>query len=310
MMAGGAFAGEDLSGSQDAQLGVWLGKELELGGPRKAETRYYFMETILTNYEEDGTRTPGPIFKLWLEARPEADSESTRYICRKFTVTLPGRREAELPTLADWAYSFSVSEPGIDDQGQVFGIPHKKFAMLVDSRGNLIDSSNAYMVYNAFIDFHGLNDIFVSPMEGSGSVQDLRRIGDRVVHAAANTSAPVGLGEAVKKGSEFRNGEVTLELKGLSMVDGLPCALLGYDSGESSYVMFVTPMSGIELKAEGASHYFGDIYIELGSGWLRKGTLHELVVSLATTDKGKSHSSVIERTISLETMSKSDFDRL
>jgi hypothetical protein len=307
------FAAVSAAGAGDAlspERAV-LDSELDLGRARSAEARYYFMETRLTHYEVDGSRTPGTTFRLYIEARPgEAPgSRETTWVCRKFTLVHPGKREVELPTLGGWTYTFN-HETGIDEQGQVFGIPHKKFAMMVDSRGDILDTNTGYMVYNAFIDFHGLTDVFATRTEGLGGIQSLRRIGDSVVHAAANTSAPVNLGEAIKKGSEFRNGEVTLELKGLSIVDSVPCALLEYDSGESSYVMYLSPMPGMDTKAEGGSHYFGDLYLELDSGWLRKATLHELVVSQVTSGKGEPIRSVIERTLILETKSKRDFERL
>ena len=313
LIAGGPLAADGDEPSRGVSLGSCLDGEMGLGKPRSVETRYYYMETALTHFEEDGSRTPGMVFKLWLEAQPgegEGFEQSYRYVCRKFTLTRPGKKEVELPTLRGWTYSFSPSEPGIDDDGQVFGIPHAKFALMVDSRGNMVDSGTSYMVYNNFIDFHGLNDVFASRTPEIGGLQNLHKIGDRIVHGAANTVAPVGLGEAMKKGSVFRNGEVTLELKGLSTVDGLPCALLEYDSGDSSYLMFLMPMEGMEAKAEGSSHYFGDLFVELGSGWLRKSTLHEFIVSQVTSGKGQPNRSVIERTLRLETKSKIDFERL
>jgi hypothetical protein len=314
LVAGGPLTVDCAETSRTAALESVLDQEIDLARARAAETRYYYMETSLTHFEEDGSRAPGMVFKLWLEVHPatdEASEQSYRYVCRKFTLTRPGREEVELPTLRDWTYSFSPSEPGIDSKGQVFGIPHAKFALMVDNRGGVVESGTSYMVYNNFIDFHGLNDVFASrTAEQIGGLQNLHRIGDKIVHGAANTVAPVGLGEAMKKGSVFRNGEVTLELKGLSTVDGLPCALLEYDSGDSSYLMFLSPMEGMEAKAEGASHYFGDLYVELGSGWLRKGTLHEFIVSRVTPGKGQPNRSVIERSIRLEAKSKSDFDRL
>lgn len=286
------------------------GGGFELGGDRALETRYFFMETRLTHYEPDGARSEGATFKFWLELQPETPAGVVTVICRKFTVTRPGGREVELPTLRDWSYDFSLATAGADEQGQIFGIPHQKFALLVDARGDLLDASSGYLVYNAFIDFHGFNDVFAIDSGEGGGIQDLRRIGDVVVHAAADSEPPVGLGEAVKKGSVFRNGRITLELKGVSLVDGRPCALLGYDSGESSYLMYLEPMKGMDMKAEGASHYFGDLHVELGSGWLRKATLFELVVSEAQTGKGKPSHSIIERSIVLETLSEDEMEGL
>ena len=103
--------------------------------------------------------------------------------------------------------------------------------------------------------------------------------GDRIVHAVAFTQAPVNLGSMVKSGSFFRNGEVTLELKGVSLIDGAACALVGYDSGESTLKMLMAPSQDIEAVTEGGSEYKGDIYIDLETGWVRKVTLDEFVVT-------------------------------
>jgi hypothetical protein len=115
-------------------------------------------------------------------------------------------------------------------------------------------------------------------MFGRG-IEQLKLIGDRIVHPAAFTGAPVNLGTAVKPGSVFRNGEVTLELKGISIVDGVLCALIGYDSGESTLKMIMASTEGADVLTEGGSEYKGDIYIDLGTGWVRKVTLDEFVVT-------------------------------
>jgi hypothetical protein len=65
----------------------------------------------------------------------------------------------------------------------------------------------------------------------------LKKIGDKIVHAAAFSEPKLNLA-----GSFFKNGEITLEFKGLSRVNGKSCALIGYDSGESSFKMVVNPI--------------------------------------------------------------------
>ena len=294
---------------------VKAGEGFELGTGRTLEPRNFYMETRLTHYEPDGTRSEGVTFRFWLELTPdgpEGDPGALTVVCRKFTIVRPGGREVELPTLRDWTYRFSGVASGIDEKGQVFGIPHEKFAFLVDAKGDVVESGTGYLVYNAFIDFHGFNDVLAINVgeEAGGGIQDLRRIGDVIEHAASETEPPVGLGEAMKKGSFFKNGKVTLELKGVSLVDGRPCALLGYDSGESSYLMYLEPMDGMDLKAVGASHYFGDLHVELGSGWLRKATLFELVVSEAQTGKGEPENTIIERQIDLVTLTEDEMEKL
>ena len=63
---------------------------------------------------------------------------------------------------------------------------------------------------------------------------------------------------------------------------GRPCALLEYDSGESSFKMKIQAMPGLEVETAGSSHYQGDIHKDLESNWVRKATLSELVVSETT----------------------------
>ena len=293
----------------EGQVSDILKKEFDLGGAKKPETRYYYFETVLTDFAKDGTRSPGFEFRLWLEVKP-AGSDSVEYICRKFTLVRPGGEEVAVPSLKGWTYSPDFKGDGIDKTGQVFGIDHSKFMMLMDEKGKFIDIEAGYMIYNSFIDFHALSDVLASEEGGEKDIQALKKIGDKVIHSAANSRAPVGLGEAMKKGSEFRNGEMTLKFKGLSLVDELPCALLEYDSGDASFIMHIEAMPGMEMVAEGASHYMGDVYVELESNWLRKATLYELVVTQVTSGGKATNNAVIERELILETLTKEEFDRL
>lgn len=289
-----------------AEMAGVLNKSYDLGGERAAESRYYYFETVLKHFDKDGTRSPGNEFRLWLEVRPSDDGR-VEYVSRKFTFSRLGEDEVAIPSLKDWEYSIGA---GIDDEGRVFGIEHKRFMSLMDAKARFIDIETGYMIYNAFIDFHALSDVLAS---GAGEVADigsLRNIGDKIVHHAASSAAPIGLGEAMKKGSEFRNGEITLEFKGLSMVDGEACALLEYDSGDSSFIMYMESMPGMDMIAEGASHYFGDVYVELDSKWLRKATLYELVVTQVTSNGKPTQNGIIERKLRLASMTKEAFDRL
>lgn len=291
--------------AQDDTAGI-LSRAYDFDSERLPEARYYYFETILKHLDKDGTRSPGHEFRLWLEVRPTGDG-GLEYVSRKFTFSRLGEEEVAIPSLKDWEYSMF---DGVDDQGRVFGIEHKKFMSLMDAKARFIDIEAGYMIYNAFIDFHALTDVIASGAEEGADMSSLKHIGDKIVHSAANSAAPVGLGSAMKKGSEFRNGEITLEFKGLSMVDGVPCALLEYDSGDSSFTMYMDPMQGMDLTAEGASHYFGDAYVELGSMWLRKATLYELVVTQVTSGGKPTENAIIERKLRLETMTKEEFDQL
>jgi hypothetical protein len=211
-------------------------------------------------------------------------------------------QEVEIPALAGWSYVFRDESERIDGEGQVLGIPHDKFEGLVDSSGAPLPPGVAYAVYNSFIDFHAFCNNFARPVESGSGIQDLIGIGQKIVHAAAFTEPPVNLGSNIAEGSFFRNGEVTLEFKGLSAVAGVPCALVGYDSGESSFTMIMEPTPDMQVWAVGASHYYGDLYIELGSKWVRKATMGELVVTKVTMGDQKLPNAVIERSLTIETV--------
>ena len=81
-----------------------------------------------------------------------------------------------------------------------------------------------------------------------------------------------------------------------------------YDSGESSFYMLTKPMANMEVSTKGSSHYWGDIYKDLTTGWIQKAVLHELVVS-ETTVTGMSNKipSVIERTININNVKQISF---
>ena len=113
-----------------------------------------------------------------------------------------------------------------------------------------------------------------STTEGNG-IQNLKKIGQKIVHAAAFSEPPVNLGSNVSEGSFFKNGEITLEFKGLSVVNDRQCALLEYDSGESSFKIIMEPMPNMEIQTVGSSHYQGDIYKDLATNWVQKITMNE-----------------------------------
>jgi len=252
-----------------------LKKEYNLAGNRLQETQYFFMESRLITYQLDGTRIGSDIFRLHLKYIPASISgeKDDQYTCVRFTVQLEDSLEVALPALENWTYVF---KEGIDENGQVFGIDHGKFMNLVDERGKSVPT---YHVYNAFIDFHGFCDVLAEPTSAGGGIQDLNTIGEKIVHAAAFTEPPVNLGNDILEGSFFKNGQVTLEFKGLSVVNGRSCALLEYDSGESSFKMIMKPIPNVQIETVGSSHYMGDIYKDFETNWVQKATLKEFVVS-------------------------------
>lgn len=273
----------------------------DLAAPRSRERQSYEMETRVITYALDGKRVSTDVLKLSLTCAPsKTGGDADLYTCTRFAVQFGAEPEVGLPAMAGWSYPFKHTDTGKDEKGQVFGIDHAKFEKLVDANGQPLPVDKLYFVYNTFIDFHAFCNVFAEPaVEGKG-IQDLKHIGEKIVHAAANTEAPVNLGAGIKEGSTFKNGEVTLEFKGLSLVDGAACALMTYDSGESSFQMLVNPMPNMEVRSVGSSHYKGDIHIDLATRWVRKVTMDELVVTESTVPMLTNKiNAVIERTTTI-----------
>ena len=293
-----------------AQTPLISDREFDLAGEPTQETQYFLMESRLFSFALDGKRIGTDIFRLHLKCVPAkiAGEEGDEYTCVRFTVQQGDNPEAAIPVLTNWKYIFK--EPGIDEQGQVFGIDHSKFENLADSNGNTLPPDKSYHVYNAFIDFHSFCNVFAGRTpEGSG-IQDLTKIGQKIVHDAAFSEPPVNLGTNISEGSFFKNGEITLEFKGLSVVNGKECALVEYDSGESSYKIIMNPMPDMEIRTTGSSHYKGDIYKDLTTNWVQKVTMIEFVISETTLPMPPNKvNSVNERNIIIRNVSEEEFGK-
>jgi hypothetical protein len=287
-----------------------LQQTFELGGEHSQQTQYFLMESQLIGYALDGTRTGTDIFRLRLKCVPAtiAGTDEDEYTCAKFTVQVAGQREVEIPALKNWSYVFQIPPTGVDDKGQTLGIEHAPFENLMDSRGNLLSSDTAYHVYNAFIDFHSLCNVFVAQSDEGDDIGDLKSIGQKIVHFSAFSEAPVNLAGNVAEGSMFQNGEVTLEFKGLSRVTEATCALVGYDSGESSFLMISGSTPNAQTLINGSSHYMGDIYIDLVTNWVMKANMNEFVVIEMTVPTSPDKiNSAIERNIIIRNVDAEEF---
>jgi len=288
-------------------------QEFDLGAERSADTQYFHLVTKVIQYGLDGTRASTETFRMDLKCLPgrQTGTEGDTFTCRRFTIRRGDGREVGIPALEGWTYVFRQTETGLDEKGQVLGIPHAKFEGLVDSDGAPLLPVTAYMVYNTFIDFHGFCYEFAAPTVSGNGIQDLKAIGQKIVHAAAFSEPPVNIGTNVAEGSYYRNGEVTLELKGLSVVDGAVCALVAFDSGEGSFKMLMEPMPDFKIATVGASHYYGDLYVDLATRWPRKVTLGELVISETQLPVPPNKiNAVHERSSTVRAVSEEEFERL
>ena len=303
--SGASFAGLAAeSNATPAMRDSVLRGTFDLAAPRSADPQRYQMETRVITYGPDGTRMETDVLRLDLTSTPASitGKEADQYTCNRFTVQFGTGPEVEIPALAGWSYVF---EEGLNEKGQVFNVDHSRFENLVDANGQPLPVGKAYFVYNSFIDFHAFCDVFARPTTDGKGIQDLTHIGQKIVHAAAFSEPPVNLGAGIKEGSTFKNGEITLEFMGLSLVEGVPCAIVSYDSGESSFQMLMEPMPKMEARTVGSSHYYGDIHVDLATRWVRKVTMTEMVVSETTvgTVAGKIDTAV-ERQLTIRNVSE------
>jgi hypothetical protein len=284
----------------------------DLGKERTPQPQWYEMETKVTNFALDGKRLGVDSYKILLECVPKGSSGSdpVEYKCKRYTVTMNGAVPYTIPALEGWSYVFDSKKQRTDQKGPVLGIEHAKFEKLVDSNGKPLSTDVTYFVYNTFIDFHAFCNVFAEPTVAGHGIQDLKQIGQKVVHEAAFSEPPVDLGSGVKEGSKFRNGEITLEFKGLTRVGNAACALIGFDSGESSFTMIMQPMPSMEITTTGSSHYFGDIAIDLLTRWVRHVAMKEIVVSETKLPMPPNKmNSVVERALTIASISKEEFEQ-
>jgi hypothetical protein len=258
----------------------------DLGKDRSLELQYYNMDVEIITRASDGSRANVETYSMRLMVKPGDFSAGMpdRWTCTWFALKIGEGPEVNIPALRQWSYDFNQGV-GIDDHGQVLGIPHAKFENLTDNKGNKLDAVVAYQVYNQFVQFHTYVDGIAAPApDGGEGVQDLRSIGDRTVLDEFSEDLPLSVGLIVKEGSVFRPGAEALEFKGLSVIDGSPCALLGVDGGEGSFTMIIEVMPNVNATTVGGTRFFGDIYVDIESMWLKKAEI--TVVDVTETSIG------------------------
>jgi hypothetical protein len=284
-----------------------------LAAERSMKSRYYRMETKVVYLGEDGTRTVPITVRLLLMCAPAGQSpqDGYQYTCAKLVIQRENEREVHIPALDGWSYLFKRTEDGgFNQRGLVLGIDHGKFQGLKDDEDNALPPEGAYGMYNMFIDFHAFCNQFAQRTMTKKGIQDLERIGQKIIHESAFSEPTMQLSGNISEGSYFKNGEVTLEFKGLSTVDGVACAIVGFDSGDSSFKFSVQPTPDMEIKTVGAAHYWGDLHIELDSRWVRTVEMGELTVSKVTLGDQQNIKSVMERHTTIRALDKDEFEKL
>jgi len=276
-----------------------LNEEFDLVKDKEAVNHSYKMETLVFTYALDGKIINREKYILLIDVIPLNVNE-TEYVCKNFEIVLGDSIYLTVPAMRNFSYKYDRTGINPDEKGQLFGIDHARFENLKDEKENPFDPAKSYFIYNSFIDFHSLVDVFAADMKEENGIEDLRKVGDNIIHTSAFSEPPVNLGSSVKEGSIFKNGKVTLALTGLSIVDEEACAIVHYDSGESSFNMIMEPMPDFSVSTVGSSHYFGDILVSLNSKWILKADLKEFVVSEVNMPSLNSKiNNVIERQLSL-----------
>jgi len=250
-----------------------LSQEYDLGVGKSKETHYYQVQTEVVIRSSGGVLKSTDHFRQLLKVEPSggADGKADKFTCANFYWQRDKNPEVSIPSLKGFSYELNkdlLDKNGVDEQGNLYGVPEEKFEGLIDHTGAKLSFDLCYQVHSAFFYYHGYIDYAEPTREGNG-VQNLKKIGDKIVHDGAFAELPVP-GKMAKKESIWKNGEITLEFKGLGVIDARPCAILGVDSGMCSLVMPMTIMPLMNLKTIGFSNYRADIYLDLESNWVRK----------------------------------------
>jgi hypothetical protein len=286
VVGGRAMAGDE---TPVAAVRALAEQRFDFTAPRTAGPRYWTVTTTMIPYSLEGKRDPKIIYRLKLKGEIVAGQDT--YTCLETTLRVADGEEVSIPSLAGWSYPYQP-----DDAERTLGIPHEPFQGLTDSSGAAVPMELTHPIYNQFIDFHAFCDVFARPSEPS-DITDLKKVGDHIVHNSANSRGSVALGDVAGEGSYFQNGEITLTFKGVTVLDDVPCAIVGYDSGESSLQMNTEPMPGMRVDIVGTSHYFGDIYIDLESMWVVLADMEEFVVTNVMMGPQKVGGQPVERTV-------------
>lgn len=288
-----------------------LSLSFNLTGNRTTDPQYYIQTTKLITYSLDGVIAEREKFILYLMCEPSGKRGLTgdKYICGKILWIKNDSTLTSISSLKGWSYYFNPDSTGMDEAGQVFGIDHAKFEKLTNNIGDQVPADKSYHVYNSFIDFHAFCNLFAEKTTNGKGAQDLHFIGDKIIHPASFSEAPVNLGSNIKEGSFFKNGEITLAFKGLSVISNNSCAILHFDSGESSLKMGMTLIPDVDIETVGTSHYFGDIFIDLNSYWVQKVEMSEFVVTKTVLPFPPNKiNSVVEREVIIRNVGMDEFN--
>jgi hypothetical protein len=288
-----------------------LNQEFNLVGERTLETHYYIVQSELATHSSKGILKSTDIYREFLQVEPGKRSagEADRFTCKKFLVKRGDGPELSIPSLEGFSYKVNkdlLDANGIDKNGELYSVPEETFEDLKDSSGAQLAFEGGYQVYSAFYYYHSYTDYAEPSSQGIG-IQDLKRIGDKVIVEGSYTQSPLP-GKLAKDSAFWMNGEIALGFNGLSIVDGEQCAVLGLDSGVCHWSMPMTYMPIMNLKTTGVSNYQAVIYLGLESNWVCRLDV-VLFEKTRTTMWGiPVENSIPVTNLSIRVLSKAEFD--
>lgn len=272
--------------SPSVQLWAANAPTFSLPTNRSADPQNYRVTVDMSIQSTEADKVQRMSYVLDLDCKPlksrQPNTSTVRYTSRQFSIEKEGHSLVTLPALQNWSYDFAYPTAELAPDGNVFGLPNKKFQGLSTSDGKQLNSQADFLVYNAFTDYHVLCNVYAQQPLGGKGVQDLHHIGQQIRHATSGTEAPLGNVPGLADGSHFAHGEVTLSFKGLSYVNGHRCAIVGFDAGENEFKMVIEPAPNFQVVSRGKSHHEGDLYIDLESGWVAKADMTEVVIGWVT----------------------------
>ena len=276
-------------------------KKYDFSAKRSEKNQYFIVEFEVFGHASNGKRKNIDKYKLFISR------EGDRYTCKKILFNRNDKPVVSVPSLAGWSYIFdvkSLNKDGVDNQGQMLGIPHTKFEKLTDSTGAKLSIEAQYQVYSAFSYFHSWCNMIAENYS-----KDLKKIGDSIINDQSKVESPINLGSIFLDSSKFMHGIETIEFKGFCIVDDAMCAIVGYDERGGGFKMHMKPMPLLKIKTASGTRYMGDIYIDLDSLHVKKVNATVLDISKTTMYRMPVDITVLVTTLNIKSVPKNVFNK-
>jgi hypothetical protein len=243
-----------------------LTREYDLAGPRSTEKHYILVQSQVDIYTHAGHVKKADTYREFLVCEPSTSDgdQAETFTCAKFAIERGDRPAVTIPSLAGFSYVVdkgNLDQMMYDDRGQFYGLSDEPFQNLTDNTGTSVSTDDAYQIYSAFFYYHSYVG-YADPEPDDVGIQDLKRVGDKVKLPSSGLETRLP-GWLAGKGSKWRNGQTTLEFKGVAEIDGATCAIIGLVCGPSPWYMPLNLMPIFGLKTYGLSSFTADIYLDL-----------------------------------------------